>query len=339
MRISLQLRVSINFSWLAADHIGFNAQICSQSLHLQGAEAHGVVQSESAGVAHSTGCTAAANYQRRKEHAHVIHKFVIEERAEKLRAAFGKHVEVFSASEFGHEAWEVNAAVRIGGQCPGFNAMRAERSLPGWAYRLSCGEDGFAGQRGIKHAGCCRYAAVAVNNYAQWMLWLAVLGVKAGCELRVVGNDGAGRGRRRRRRRRRRRGGGKSSAGVIDAGDHGDLRGGAGSPSPIHSAADFTSKLAAAWVRIEHRLIQQGRRPWRVIGSSDLREVHICTTLALIFEDFATRLNIADADKAKVYREEAMGAWAAVRMAYDERDTGQATPERRAGGTTSVWLG
>ena len=109
--------------------------------------------------------------------------------------------------------------------------------------------------------------------------------------------------------------------------------------SPIHSAADFTSKLAAAWVRIEHRLIQQGRRPWRVIGSSDLREVHICTTLALIFEDFATRLNIAYADKAKVYREEAMGAWAAVRMAYDERDTGQATPERRAGGTPSVWLG
>lgn len=109
--------------------------------------------------------------------------------------------------------------------------------------------------------------------------------------------------------------------------------------SPIHSASDFTAKLSAAWVRIEHRLIQQGRRPWRVIGSSDLREVHICTTLALIFEDFATRLNVAYAEKARVYREEAASAWAAVRMAYDERDTGQATPERRAGVTTSVWLG
>ena len=59
-------------------------------------------------------------------------------------------------------------------------------------YRLSCGEDGVAGQCGIKYAGCCRYAAVAVNNYAQRMLWLAVSGVKTGCELRVVGNDGAG---------------------------------------------------------------------------------------------------------------------------------------------------
>lgn len=109
--------------------------------------------------------------------------------------------------------------------------------------------------------------------------------------------------------------------------------------APIHSASDFASKLQAAWVMIEHRLIEQGRRPWRVIGSSDLRRVHIAMTLALVFEDFATRLNLAYADKARVYREEAASAWSAVRMAYDEGDSGRATPERRAGTTTSVWLG
>jgi hypothetical protein len=107
----------------------------------------------------------------------------------------------------------------------------------------------------------------------------------------------------------------------------------------IHSGADFADKLAEAWVRIEHRLIEQGRRPWRVIGSSDLREVHILGTLALVFEDFATRLNAAYATKAEVYRNEYAAAWRAVRMAYDQGDDGRSTPSSRVGGMTTVWLG
>lgn len=109
--------------------------------------------------------------------------------------------------------------------------------------------------------------------------------------------------------------------------------------APIHSLTDFTTKLQEAWITIEHKLIQQGRRPWRVIGSSDLREVHICETLALIYEDFAGRLNLAYAEKAKSYRAQAAAAWRAVRMAYDEANLGRAEQGKRAGATTTVWLG
>ena len=109
--------------------------------------------------------------------------------------------------------------------------------------------------------------------------------------------------------------------------------------APIHSATDFADKLDESWVRIEHRLIEQGRRPWRVIGSSDLRDAHLTGTLALIFEDFATRLNAAYADKAKTYRDGYASAWRAVRMAYDLDDSGRAAVAKRVGGTTTVWLG
>jgi hypothetical protein len=112
---------------------------------------------------------------------------------------------------------------------------------------------------------------------------------------------------------------------------------------PIHSmtAAEFDSFLDEAWVTIEASLISKGRRPWLIVSPQALREVHIVTALALIFESFATRLKPAYQEIAASYRQQLPAAWAEVRLTYDSDDDGTANGganPQRVGASTTVWL-
>lgn len=109
----------------------------------------------------------------------------------------------------------------------------------------------------------------------------------------------------------------------------------------IHSETSFADKIDEAFVQIENRLIAQGNRPNLVLSPSAFRESHIYLALALIFEDFASRLNEAYEIRARMYREMFEGAWGRLRFVYDTDDDGvpdDGAGGARRGGPRSLWL-
>lgn len=105
---------------------------------------------------------------------------------------------------------------------------------------------------------------------------------------------------------------------------------------------DFSSYLDAAWAEIGDRLIAKGDRPWLVMSPQALRRPHILLTLALIFEDFRTRLNPAYEAAAMDYRGQFLDAWNALRFDYDRDQDGLGDGEgatKQAPGGAGVWLG
>lgn len=105
----------------------------------------------------------------------------------------------------------------------------------------------------------------------------------------------------------------------------------------ITGLQEYSSYIDEAWVSIQARLLAQGRRPWLVIASHALREPHLLLALAMVFEDLASRLNIAYTEQARMYREQYEASWSRMRFVYDADDDGQAEVKRRPG-MTSVWL-
>lgn len=108
----------------------------------------------------------------------------------------------------------------------------------------------------------------------------------------------------------------------------------------IHSESSFASKLDEAWVQIQGRLLAQGRRPNLVLSPQAMRDPHLYLTLALIYEDFSTRLNAAYAATAAMYRAEYESALTRVRFLYDEADDNgrSGTRERKGPSVSSLWL-
>lgn len=80
----------------------------------------------------------------------------------------------------------------------------------------------------------------------------------------------------------------------------------------ISTNADFSDKIDEAWVVIQNRLIERGNRPYLIMSPSSLREVTINLTLAMIFEDLASRLNEAYVERAQQYRAQFDKAWASI---------------------------
>lgn len=114
-------------------------------------------------------------------------------------------------------------------------------------------------------------------------------------------------------------------------------------PAPITRTprAQFDNWIDEAWRKIEARLNRGGRRPWLVMSSADLREVHMLETLVLIFSDLASRLNPAHVESLRNYRSDLGTAWANTTFAYDSDDDGVAdggSVPRRASAQTSVWM-
>jgi len=110
--------------------------------------------------------------------------------------------------------------------------------------------------------------------------------------------------------------------------------------SAIHGELSFESKLDEAWVQIQHMLIERNNRPNLVISPSALRSAQLYLALALIFGDFATRLDAAYETRAAEYRESFKAAWRSVRFVYDDGDAGDvATGEQRSPHPGGFWMG
>lgn len=110
------------------------------------------------------------------------------------------------------------------------------------------------------------------------------------------------------------------------------------SPVTTLTEAEQAYMLSAAWIRVQHRLLEAGRRPFLVIGASALFEVTLQTTLHLLFVSLAHRLNESYASMAESYRLQAEEAWKRVVLAYDETQTGR-VQERTAAKPSGWWIG
>ena len=100
---------------------------------------------------------------------------------------------------------------------------------------------------------------------------------------------------------------------------------------------DFQRFRDESWVKIQGRLIAAGRRPWLVLSPSALREAHINLTLAMIFDEIASRtVEAGYRDTADRYRDEYRDAWSDLTLDYDEDDDGNL--DARVSGTSSFWM-
>jgi hypothetical protein len=109
--------------------------------------------------------------------------------------------------------------------------------------------------------------------------------------------------------------------------------------NPISSVTDYQDYLDDAHTTIQLRLVANGNRPNLILSPSSLRECYVALTLALIFDDFSTRLNETYSDRADEYRRQYERAWGGLRFTYapDDEDTSSASLRRRTASPT-VWL-
>lgn len=111
--------------------------------------------------------------------------------------------------------------------------------------------------------------------------------------------------------------------------------------APITTRADFQDLRDEAWAELVGRMIEDGVRASWVMSPSSTRRVHTLLTLALLFEDEASRLQPAYMDTARMYREQFEVAYAKMNAVLD--GSGDGTPDdpnRRVGVAPSgVWMG
>ena len=108
--------------------------------------------------------------------------------------------------------------------------------------------------------------------------------------------------------------------------------------SPISLATTYQSYRDEAWSSLLSRIASQGPMPYLIMEPTALREVHLMLTLQMIFEDFATRLNEAYADRADTYGQRYDAAFDRLRFSYDENQDGQADGARKRPARSSVWF-
>jgi hypothetical protein len=108
--------------------------------------------------------------------------------------------------------------------------------------------------------------------------------------------------------------------------------------SAISAATEWADKIDEAFIDLQQRLISMGNRPNLVLTPSALREVHLLLTLALVFEELASRTNAAYEARAQSYRDQFEAAWARLRFVYDTDDAGAASTSSRRSAGRAVWL-
>jgi len=111
-----------------------------------------------------------------------------------------------------------------------------------------------------------------------------------------------------------------------------------GDPGSISSATTYQDQLDSAWVTIQLRMIEKGNRPHLIISPSALRECHINLTLAIVFEDLASRSNEAYGERARAYREAYESAWKSVSWKQADQEGRPESKESRKGIRSTVWL-
>lgn len=110
-------------------------------------------------------------------------------------------------------------------------------------------------------------------------------------------------------------------------------------PSPITLATNYQDQLDEAWVDIENRMYQEGRRPEWVRSPSSLRAATVWLTLAIIFEDLETRNDAAFEEQAAKYMARYESAYSSITTLLDTDGDGEADTDDRVGLQHSVvWL-
>jgi hypothetical protein len=110
------------------------------------------------------------------------------------------------------------------------------------------------------------------------------------------------------------------------------------SANAITSAADYQAKRDLAAGQIIRSIYEAGQRPELITTPSALHDAHLALTLALIFEDLATRLNESYILHADRYREEYRGFRQRMTFGLDRDDNGT-QPSKRTGRNATLWLG
>jgi len=111
------------------------------------------------------------------------------------------------------------------------------------------------------------------------------------------------------------------------------------SSDPMTDATDYQSYIDEADVEVQLRLIEQGNRPNLIVSPSALRGIWLNLTLAIIFDDLATRQYEAFAAKATEYRRRYEQAWNRCNFLYDSDDDGTPdSPDHRVGARPTTWL-
>lgn len=106
------------------------------------------------------------------------------------------------------------------------------------------------------------------------------------------------------------------------------------SSSPHSTLQNYDSYIMEAWHIILNRLIQKGNRPNLILSNTALRECHIQLTLAIIFEDFATRLQPEWETRAISHRQNYEKTFLEINFRYETAET---TSKRKAA-LPSYWL-
>lgn len=113
--------------------------------------------------------------------------------------------------------------------------------------------------------------------------------------------------------------------------DLGDLR-----PASLTS---FQGYIDEAWRQVLGRLIAAGRFPYLILDPWSLREIHLETTLALIFRDFASSLGQGQyLELAESHKKEAAFAWKTLTFQYDEDHDGKPDSKRRKAAEPVIYL-
>lgn len=103
----------------------------------------------------------------------------------------------------------------------------------------------------------------------------------------------------------------------------------------------YQDYLDESWCMIENRLIGGGKRPYLVMSASAFRECHVCLTLHLVWQDYAT--SAGDTSRyqqlADSYGQAYENAWASLSFIYDETDENVVSIDRRNSGSPTLWLG
>jgi hypothetical protein len=102
----------------------------------------------------------------------------------------------------------------------------------------------------------------------------------------------------------------------------------------------YQDYLDEAWVMIENRLVSGGKRPFLVMSPAAFREVHVTLSLHLIWQDYAT--SAGDTSRyqqlADSYGQGYENAWNMLSFVYDETDENLVQPDKRSGGSPTLWL-
>jgi len=113
-----------------------------------------------------------------------------------------------------------------------------------------------------------------------------------------------------------------------------------GTRGTLTTAATWQGLIDDAWITIQHRLIESGRRPWLILSPGSLREPHLLLAGARIHDALSARGNPVMQDRADQLQRQYDAAWGRVVFDYDTDEDGVVDdPDRRTAAESSVWLG